>query len=131
VRRVALCSGKVYYDLVGAPQRESIRDVAIVRVEQLYPFPDTRLAEILGRYDQATELVWVQEEPANMGAWSYMRPWLQKLAGDRLTMGYVGRPERASPAEGYKRSHDHQQNQIVAHTFEGTIELPLVDVIVR
>jgi 2-oxoglutarate dehydrogenase E1 component len=131
VRRVALCAGKVYYDLVGAAEREAAEDVAIVRVEQLYPFPDRELEEILGRYDQATELLWVQEEPANMGAWSYMRPWLQKRAGDRFTFGYVGRPERASPAEGYKRAHDHQQGEIVRHTFAGKLELPLAGVSVK
>jgi 2-oxoglutarate dehydrogenase E1 component len=119
VRRLSLCSGKVYYDLVGGEEREASPDVAVVRVEQLYPFPDEQFRELLARYDQATELVWVQEEPANMGAWTYMRPLLEELAGDRLTVRYAGRPERASPAEGYKKAHDHQQARIVRETFDG------------
>jgi 2-oxoglutarate dehydrogenase E1 component len=117
VRRVALCTGKVYYDLIGGTERESHPDVAVVRVEQLYPFPEGQLRELLGRYGQASELVWVQEEPANMGAWTYIRPRLHELAGDRLRIQYVGRPERASPAEGYKKAHDRQQARIVAETF--------------
>jgi 2-oxoglutarate dehydrogenase E1 component len=117
VRRVALCSGKLYFDLVGGDEHEASPDVAVVRVEQLYPFPEAHLREVLDRYDQATELVWVQEEPANMGAWTYIRPLLQDLAGDRLTVRYAGRPERASPAEGYKKAHDHQQARIVSETF--------------
>src|SRR5690606_13887209 len=97
VRRVALCSGKVCYDLVAAAEEDAVDDVAVVRVEQLYPFPQEALAEVLERYSQASELVWVQEEPANMGAWTYMRPRLASLAGDRFGVAYVGRPERASP----------------------------------
>jgi 2-oxoglutarate dehydrogenase E1 component len=97
--------------------RKESEDVAVVRVEQLYPFPEDRLAALEKSYPNAEELVWVQEEPANMGAWTYMRPWLQHLAGKDRTVGYVGRPERASPAEGYKKAHDEQQARIVREAF--------------
>ncbi len=117
VRRVVLCSGKVYYDLVGSEARESSDDVAVIRVEQLYPFPEDGLRAILDGYPEARELVWAQEEPANMGAWTYVRPWLQHIATDGQTVGYVGRPERASPAEGYKKAHDAQQARIVREAF--------------
>jgi 2-oxoglutarate dehydrogenase E1 component len=117
VRRVALCSGKVYYDLVTSEEYGSAEDVAVVRVEQFYPLPEEELRAVLERYAGASELVWIQEEPANMGAWSFLRPLLQELAGDRLEVGYVGRPERASPAEGYKKAHDREQARIVSETF--------------
>jgi 2-oxoglutarate dehydrogenase E1 component len=117
IRRVALCSGKVYYDLVAGREHEESRDVALVRVEQLYPFPGDELGALLERYEQASELVWVQEEPANMGAWSFVRPLLHALAGNRLGLSYVGRPERASPAEGYRKAHDREQARIVTDTF--------------
>jgi 2-oxoglutarate dehydrogenase E1 component len=123
VHRVALCSGKVYYDLIGGAEHEESAGVAVVRVEQLYPFPEEHLRDLLDRYDQARELLWVQEEPANMGAWTYMRPLLADLAADRLTVRYVGRPERASPAEGYKKAHDSQQARIVRETFSVQTQL--------
>ncbi|HUE77006.1 MAG TPA: 2-oxoglutarate dehydrogenase E1 component [Longimicrobiales bacterium] len=131
VRRVVLCTGKLYYDLVGGEERESSPDVGVVRVEQLYPFPEAVLREILEAYESATELIWAQEEPANMGAWTYMGPWLRALAGDRMRVGYVGRPERASPAEGYKKAHDEQQNRIVVDAFGNGAELPLSAVSVK
>ncbi len=116
VRRVVLCSGKVYYDLTAGDVRADSDDVAVVRVEQLYPLPEGDLRAVLDRYPNRQEIIWVQEEPANMGAWSYMRPWLEELAGD-ARVGYVGRPERASPAEGYKKAHEEQQSRIVADAF--------------
>ncbi len=128
VRRIALCSGKVYYDLIGSPESADSEYVAVIRLEQLYPFPDATLGTLLDRYPAARELVWVQEEPANMGAWTYMRPWLHALGGDRFAVGYAGRPERASPAEGYKKAHDHQQARIVQRAFTGDVELPLANV---
>jgi 2-oxoglutarate dehydrogenase E1 component len=126
IRRVALCSGKVYYDLM-AGRTEDSTDVAVVRLEQLYPLAERTLTEVLQGYTGATELVWVQEEPANMGAWTYIRPRLEAIMGERLSLGYAGRPERASPAEGYKKAHDHQQERIVHQAFNGTLELPRVD----
>jgi 2-oxoglutarate dehydrogenase E1 component len=131
VRRIVLCTGKLFYDLVGGKEREESDDVAIVRVEQLYPFPESVLQSVLERYGSATELVWAQEEPANMGAWTYMRPWLEALAGDRLAVGYVGRPERASPAEGYKKAHDEQQARIVREAFGSGAEPPRTSVTMK
>ena len=130
VRRVVLCSGKVFYDLMASDQWDDADDVAVVRLEQLYPFPADRLAEVLAGYPDARELVWVQEEPANMGPWVYMRPWLQRLAGGR-NVGYVGRPERASPAEGYKRAHDSQQARIVREAFGADVAMPEASVTVK
>jgi 2-oxoglutarate dehydrogenase E1 component len=126
IRRVALCSGKVYYDLAAGRTGDST-DVAVVRLEQLYPLAERTLAALLEGYTGATELVWVQEEPANMGAWTYIRPRLEAVMGARFSLGYAGRPERASPAEGYKKAHDHQQERIVHQAFSGTLVLPRVD----
>ncbi|MGK7312450.1 MAG: 2-oxoglutarate dehydrogenase E1 component [Candidatus Longimicrobiales bacterium M2_2A_002] len=125
VARVVLCSGKVFYDLLTSDKWDEADDVAVVRVEQLYPFPENALADVLDRYGSAKELVWVQEEPSNMGAWTYMRPWLDRLADGR-EVGYVGRPERASPAEGYKKAHDDQQARIVREAFSSDVEMPEV-----
>jgi 2-oxoglutarate dehydrogenase E1 component len=115
VRRVALCSGKLYYDLAGA-DTDDLRDrnnTAIVRVEQLYPFPRDELSAVLERYDGA-EIVWVQEEPRNMGAWSWFDATARRELG--LTIRYIGRPDRASPAEGYAVDHERQQNRIIDET---------------
>ncbi|HSJ06695.1 MAG TPA: 2-oxoglutarate dehydrogenase E1 component [Longimicrobiales bacterium] len=110
VRRVVLCAGKVYYDLAAAREKADVNDVALVRVELLYPFPAGELEPILERYGDA-ELVWVQEEPQNMGGWSFMAPRIRQLAGREP--GYVGRPPRASPAEGYADAHETEQARIV------------------
>ncbi len=120
VRRVMLCTGKVYYDLVGARQQRERQDVAIVRVEQLYPFPEQAVAEALARYAHAKQLYWVQEEPLNMGAWSYMRPRLESLAGERWEAPrFVGREASASPATGSHESHKYEQDQIMEEAFAG------------
>ena len=113
VRRVVLCSGKVYYDLLAGAEKREVRDVALLRVEQLYPFPSEEISDALAAYADATELFWVQEEPENAGGWRHARPFLDALAGDR-TIRYVGRPERASPAEGYASDHEREQGRIVS-----------------
>jgi 2-oxoglutarate decarboxylase len=108
VRRVVVCSGKVYYDLLAARNERKQRDIAIVRVEQLYPFPQDELNDVLLRYPVTAEVAWVQEEPRNMGAWHFIRERIQNLLDStKRTLIYVGRAESASPASGsYKR---HQQ----------------------
>jgi len=111
VKRVVFCSGKAYYDLVAKPVAD---DIAVVRIEELYPWPHTALSAVLDRYPKATELVWAQEEPKNMGAWSYVAPRLRGSAGNAVVIRYVGRPERASPAEGYPQAHTEEQARIVA-----------------
>jgi 2-oxoglutarate dehydrogenase E1 component len=112
VRRVVFCTGKVYYDLV-AKLQETRDQIAIVRVEEMYPLPDTQLRTAIERFDQAEEFFWLQEEPQNMGGWTFMQPRLQMLLGDEATIGYIGRPERASPAEGYASDHESEQSRIV------------------
>jgi 2-oxoglutarate dehydrogenase E1 component len=113
VSRILLCSGKVFVDLVGSELREEARNVAMVRVEELYPLPEHELREQFRRFHGLREIVWVQEEPRNMGAWSYMSPRLRALAPEGVKVRYVGRPDRASPAEGYASLHAAEQARIV------------------
>jgi 2-oxoglutarate dehydrogenase E1 component len=113
VGRIVLCSGKVFYDLVGADAWAESPAVDVIRVERIHPFPETELAALFDQYPQAAEIVWLQEEPANMGAWPYLRPRLERLAGEDTPVRYVGRPERASPAEGYAAAHQQEQQSIV------------------
>ena len=116
VRRLVFCTGKVYYDLAkGIADRggESKTSVAIIRVEELYPFPHSEVGQTIDLYRDVEEVVWVQEEPKNMGAWMYIAPWLRAATGTVLSVTYIGRPERASPAEGYNASHAVEQKRIV------------------
>jgi len=109
VDRIVLCSGKIYYDLLAAaPNRTK---TAILRVEQLYPFPDPELRAALAKFPLSAEICWVQEEPENMGAWSALRPRIRAASGREPL--YVGRPERASPAEGYAGKHALRQRAVV------------------
>ena len=113
VRRVVLCSGKLCYDLIGAGANEEVGDrVAVVRLELLYSFPEAELRAALGAFPGLQEIVWAQEEPSNMGAWSYLRPRLIELSGD-LPVRYVGRASRASTAEGHGEEHTEEQARIV------------------
>jgi 2-oxoglutarate dehydrogenase E1 component len=111
VHRVVLCSGKLYYDLAARRRSEKIRGVALIRVEQLYPFPGERLAEVAGRYPKVSECCWAQEEPKNMGAWDSVAPRLETLLG--RSVAYVGRPEAASPATGFSFIHREEQESLV------------------
>jgi multifunctional 2-oxoglutarate metabolism enzyme len=114
VRRVVLCSGKVFYDLVARRESEGSTDTAIVRVEQLYPLPAEQIREALERYPNAEDVVWVQEEPANMGAWQFMAVNLPEHlpAGRRLRR--VSRRASASPAVGSAKVHEVEQRELVA-----------------
>jgi 2-oxoglutarate dehydrogenase E1 component len=116
VTRLVLCSGKVAIDLESSPLRAEASRVAIARVEQLAPFQNTALRDVIARYPALTEVIWLQEEPKNMGAWTYMEPRLRELFGD-LPLTYIGRPERASPAEGYADLHQREQARIVSAAF--------------
>jgi len=122
VRRVLLCSGKVYYDLVRKREEllgDAAHSVAIIRVEELYPWPGEQLTQLIRCYSRTERLYWVQEEPANMGAWTFVRSRLQDalLPGEKFA--YAGRPESASPAVGSARVHRHQQAALLAAAFEG------------
>ena len=116
VRRVILCSGKVYVDLAGSDRRAAARDTAIVRVEQLYPVPAVALRATLDAYGSAADIVWMQEEPENMGAWDFIRPHLEEAAGGRRVR-VIARPRNASPAEGTAARHARQQQQLVEAVF--------------
>jgi 2-oxoglutarate dehydrogenase E1 component len=111
VTRLVLCSGKVYYDVAGHEARTDARRVAVARLEQLYPFPVDAAAELVRGYPNLTEIVWVQEEPQNMGPWRAIRHRLEEAAGG-VALRYVGRPWRASPSEGYPTAHLHEQERI-------------------
>jgi 2-oxoglutarate dehydrogenase E1 component len=111
IHRVVLCTGKVYYDLHATLEQEGNDSLAVVRVEELYPFPQKPLRDVIERFKKADEFIWLQEEPRNMGAWSFMQPRLRALLGEDV--GYIGRPERASPAEGYATDHETEQARIV------------------
>ena len=113
VRRVVLCCGKVYYDILAEATKQQSASIALVRVEQLYSFPWTELRETLARYPNVRELVWAQEEPRNMGAWTYLEPKLREVLPAGAVLSYAGRPDRASPAEGYPAAHALEQNRII------------------
>ncbi len=113
VTRLVLCTGKIYYDLVGHPQRQAHTGLAVARVELLYPFPERQILELMGRYPSLREVLWVQEEPRNMGARAHMFPRLMQIMPEEMHFGYIGRPERASPGEGYPAAHSDEQNRIL------------------
>jgi 2-oxoglutarate dehydrogenase E1 component len=115
VRRVLLCSGKMYVDLMSSEHRAPRADVAVCRLEQLYPVPMRDLRAILQSYPNARDVVWVQEEPENMGAWDFVRPYLTELAGDSVR--HVARPRSASPAEGSAARHAINQQALVDEAF--------------
>jgi len=112
VRRVVLCSGKLYYDLVGHEERPAATSVAVARLEELYPFPVNAARELAASYPNLEELVWAQEEPQNMGAWRPIRHRLEGAVPERVQVRYVGRPWRASPSEGYPTAHLIEQDRI-------------------
>jgi 2-oxoglutarate dehydrogenase E1 component len=123
VTRLLLCTGKIYYDLVGHPDRAGNDGVAIGRVELLYPFPEGELLEAIARYPNLTELAWVQEEPRNMGARAHMNARLRQVIPTELSYGYIGRPERASPGEGYPAAHATEQSRIVRTALDLSVAL--------
>jgi 2-oxoglutarate dehydrogenase E1 component len=113
ITRLVLCSGKVYYDIVGSAQWASAETVAVGRVELLYPFPAPGIVALLSGYPNLRELVWAQEEPRNMGARKFVLPKLRELAPPSVALSDVSRPERSSPAEGYPAAHAMEQARIV------------------
>jgi 2-oxoglutarate dehydrogenase E1 component len=117
IRRVLMCSGKVYYELVAERKKLEEPGTAIVRVEQFYPFPKNLLVNELSRFANATDIRWVQEEPENMGGWSFMEPRLLKLLGPKQSLRYIGRAASASPATGSHTIHQMEQQQLVRDAF--------------
>ncbi|RWU04377.1 2-oxoglutarate dehydrogenase E1 component [Pedobacter chitinilyticus] len=116
VKRVVFCSGKIYYDLLDAQKTNNSKEVALVRVEQLYPTPLEQMEAVYNRYKNADEVLWVQEEPENQGAWPYLLRRLRKTALSHIDV--ISRKESSSPATGYAKQHTNQQAYIVAKTFE-------------
>jgi 2-oxoglutarate dehydrogenase E1 component len=115
VTRVVFCSGKVYYDLLAAREKNNSNHIALVRVEQTYPFPEQQINDALLRYPLTAEIAWVQEEPLNMGAWRFVSDWFAPLlAPTRRKIQYIGRAESASPATGSKKRHDQEQLDLVS-----------------
>ncbi len=113
VKRVVLCAGKVYYDLLEESEKRGLTDVAIVRVEQLYPFPRPEVTAELDKYASAKEVIWCQEEPMNQGAWFQIRHHLQACIGARHTLSYAGRARSAAPAAGHLNEHNAEQAALV------------------
>jgi 2-oxoglutarate dehydrogenase E1 component len=128
VQRLVLCTGKIYYDLVGHPRRAEVDGVAIGRVELLYPFPQAQILELIQSYPNLREVVWTQEEPRNMGARAHMFPRLMQILPEELKFGYIGRPERASPGEGYPAAHIAEQSRIVETALDLSIPVSLYPV---
>jgi 2-oxoglutarate dehydrogenase E1 component len=120
VTRLILCSGKVYYDLTASPRRAETPHIALGRVELLYPFPSAEIGEAAARYANLKEVVWVQEEPRNMGARKFVLPKLRDVIPEATVLRDVSRPERSSPAEGYPAAHKAEQDRIVAAAYGNT-----------
>ncbi|AEI77569.1 2-oxoglutarate dehydrogenase E1 component [Cupriavidus necator] len=117
VKRVIMCSGKVYYDLVNTRKEREANDTAVIRLEQLYPFPHKAVAAELKKYPNATEIVWCQDEPQNQGAWFFVQHYIMENMTDGQKLGYAGRPASASPAVGYYAKHNEQQKALLDAAF--------------
>ncbi len=127
VRRLVLCSGKVAVDLLTSEQRKGNSNVAIARAEQIYPFPEVAVREVMARYPKLREVCWVQEEPQNMGAWEFVRPLLEQLIDKRWPLRYIGRVRNSSPSEGSSSWHAVNQRAIVEQAFDGKAETKELD----
>ncbi|MDO8441588.1 MAG: 2-oxoglutarate dehydrogenase E1 component, partial [Polaromonas sp.] len=117
VKRVIACSGKVYYDLAKKREEKGADDVAILRIEQLYPFPHKAFAAELKKYPNATDIVWCQDEPQNQGAWFFVQHYIHENMAEGQKLGYSGRAASASPAVGYSHLHQEQQKALVDGAF--------------
>ena len=121
VKKVILCSGKVFYHLLEERDSKNISNVAIIRIEQLYPFPDKEIDEILTKYKGINEIVWCQEEPRNQGAWYNSQHFLRAAAvrlSEDLSLEYVGRPSSAAPASGYMSVHLEEQKKFIEEALD-------------
>ena len=122
VRRVIVCSGKVYYEVVAYRRQNAIDDVAVLRLEQQYPFPHDDYKREVAKYAKAKEVVWCQEEPQNQGAWYRLNTYLRSDIDEKKTLYYAGRPVSASPAVGYAAKHQAEQKQLVEEAFAATLK---------
>jgi 2-oxoglutarate dehydrogenase E1 component len=113
VRRLLLCSGRIYFTLEEARRERSLHDVALIRLEQLYPFPRRELQELIARYPNMKSISWVQEEPRNMGSWSFVEPRLRELLSEGCDLVGHSRPAAASPATGSFRAHQAEEQLLV------------------
>ena len=120
VERLILCSGKIYTELAGSEYREEAVDTAITRIELLYPFPEEEIEEVIDSYPNLREILWVQEEPKNMGAWTFVEARLREMVGNcgDIPILYVGKPARPSPAQGSARFHKEEHAQVIQRAFE-------------
>jgi 2-oxoglutarate dehydrogenase E1 component len=123
VTRLILCSGKIYYDLEEHESRVDEPRLAIGRVELLYPFPQSEILELVESFPSLREVVWVQEEPRNMGARAHMSARMRQILPDQLEIGYIGRPERAASGEGYPVAHAIEQNRIVSTALDLSVQV--------
>jgi 2-oxoglutarate dehydrogenase E1 component len=123
VRRIIVCSGKVYYDLLKARRERAIADMVIIRLEQLYPFPHDEFTAQIAAYPNATEVVWCQEEPGNQGAWHRIQHYLLRHMRQGMRLGYALRPTSASPAAGYLAVHTEQQKAVIDAAFRPDLEV--------
>jgi 2-oxoglutarate dehydrogenase E1 component len=117
VKRLIACSGKVYYDLVRARAERKNGDVAVVRVEQLYPFPHKAFGAELKKYPNLAEVVWCQDEPQNQGAWFFVQHYIHENMGEGQRLGYAGRAPSSSPAVGYAHLHQEQLKSLLEQAF--------------
>ncbi len=124
IARLVLCSGKIAVDVAGSALRQAATHVALCRVEQLYPFPDQALREVMARYPSVRDVVWLQEEPENMGAWEFMRVAIAPLLGADQCLRYIGRPRSSSPAEGSAAWHHMNQTALVRQALEAPADAP-------
>lgn len=114
IDRLIICSGKVYYDLYKARQENEKDSIAVGRLEQFYPFPDEDIETFLKEYKHVKEIIWCQEEPKNMGAWTFLFPRFQSLLQEGQSITYAGRQAAASTAAGQKKIHDAEQEKLVS-----------------
>jgi 2-oxoglutarate dehydrogenase E1 component len=116
VTRVVLCSGKIYYELLEHKEKDQANEIALVRLEQLYPLPIEQLLALKKKYKNVVDWIWVQEEPANMGAWSYLLRVLEELP-----LKVISRPESASPATGSHHAHEREQKALIGKVFQKSL----------
>ena len=118
VERVIFCSGKIYYELLEERRSNNLNNISILRIEQLYPFPEEYYQHILEAYRHVNDIVWCQEEPQNQGAWIFIQPYLVDKLNKNQKLHYVGRPASASHAVGYHAVHEKEQKELVAQALK-------------